>query len=473
MTPCGPVTVHIFAQTHGPLESQYVCPGPFENVVTEIGLYSSGGGTCGETPIATASTSAEGPAIFENVPAGQYCALPTDQSLVTCLDCPDYGVGVGVDLTVPCGGLFQWTIGVASCCVTGEKVAVLVHSGSGPSGCSEGTHLTGVPVGLYDCDSGELLYGPVFSNEDGYADFESVPLGTYCVGMPADSPYIGCERCQDSPLHSSQIEVTCGQTSYPLIGICQQGQHCDDGVCVDDPPCEGRCTDLEVCVDEGCYCRPGTYDDFQGSCILCGAGTYSDIQGAFECANCDLNTYQDQSGQTGCLPCPEGTYTEHVGSNSAEQCLACNCQAGGMPEICGCPPAGCEPGYASNGAACVACDAGTYSSDGTACVPCQAGTFTTLTGSSQCFACACGASCNPATGNCGGTVGVDGECATNDDCISGICGCGAPDPKPDCICRANPCFAEGEDCSSGFGAAWCCAGDCNGNSTDGYHCIAG
>ena len=441
--------------------------------MTEIGLYSSGGGTCGETPIATASTSADGPAIFENVPAGQYCALPTDQSLVTCLDCPDYGVGVGVDLTVPCGGLFQWTIGVASCCVTGEKVAVLVHSGSGPSGCSEGTHLTGVPVGLYDCDSGELLYGPVFSNEDGYADFESVPLGTYCVGMPADSPYIGCERCQDSPLYSSQIEVTCGQTSYPLIGICQQGQHCDDGVCVDDPPCEGRCTDLEVCVDEGCYCRPGTYDDFQGSCILCGAGTYSDIQGAFECANCDLNTYQDQSGQTGCLPCPEGTYTEHVGSNSAEQCLACNCQAGGMPEICGCPPAGCEPGYASNGAACVACDAGTYSSDGTACVPCQAGTFTTLTGSSQCFACACGASCNPATGNCGGTVGVDGECATNDDCISGICGCGSPDPKPDCICRANPCFAEGEDCSSGFGAAWCCAGDCNGNSTDGYHCIAG
>jgi hypothetical protein len=67
---------------------------------------------------------------------------------------------------------------------------------------------------------------------------------------------------------------------------------------------------------------------------------------------------------------------------------------------------------------------------------------------------------------------VDGECTTNDDCISGICGCGAPDPKPDCICRANPCFAEGDDCSTGFGAAWCCSGDCR-CSGDGCFCVAG
>jgi hypothetical protein len=343
VTPCGPATVHIFAQTHGPLESQSVCPGPFENVVTEMGLYSSGGGACGETAIATASTSADGPAVFENIPAGQYCALPTVLSLVTCLDCPEYGVGVGVDLTVPCGGLFQWTIGIDSC----------------------------------------------------------------CAGIGA-----------------------------------------------------------------GCPCQPGTYDDSEGSCVPCDPGTYSDVQDALECASCDLNTYQDQSGQTGCLPCPDGTYTEHVGSTSVEHCLACDCQAGNMPEICGCPPEGCQPGYASDGAACVACAAGTYSRDGTACVPCAMGTFTTLTGSEQCFTCGCGANCDPATGNCGGTVGVDGECTTNDDCISGICGCGAPDPKPDCICRANPCFAEGDDCSTGFGAAWCCSGDCR-CSGDGCFCVAG
>jgi hypothetical protein len=468
VTPCELATVHIFAQTHGPLESQYVCPGPFQNVVTEIGLYSSGDGACGEIAIATASTSADGPAVFENIPAGQYCALPTEQSLVTCLDCPDYGVGVGVDLTVPCGGLFQWTIGIDSCCAG---------------------------------------------------------------------------------------------------------------------------------VGSGCPCQPGTYDNSEGSCVPCAPGTYSDIQDALECANCDLNSYQDQSGQTACISCPDGTYTEHVGSSSAEQCLACDCQAGGMPDVCGCPVI-CDIGYAPNESGiCEICPTGTYSFNSPECIPCAAGTFNSLPGNyrcidcapgtfaaepgatectscdpgtvnddfgndtcsacpvgtyadapgsrecspchvgtyndttgqgtctpcpvgyhsvtegttecapcaagtftnvpgaflcincppgsyaesgasactpcaagtyanhvaaSECLVCDCGDTCNPVSGSCAGAgnVGVGGACTQNGDCASNICGCGSPSGLPECMCRFPECWGENVECSTGHGAISCCEGDC-------------
>ena len=484
-----------------------ICPDEFSNLATEVGLYpydDSNG--CGDTAIATANSTADGPAIFPNVPSGLYCPLPTDPAIRNCIDCPSFGQGIFIDVTAePCETMTSVTIGASRCCVVGEKVAVLVHA---PSGCSQGTSLSGVPVELSDCDSGEVLYGPVSTNDDGYADFEAVPLGTYCVGLPANSPYISCLSCQDNPLYRSRIEVTCGQTTYPLIGICQQGQHCDDGACVDDAPCDGRCTELEVCVDFGCYCRPGTYDDFEGSCILCGPGTYSDDRGAFECTNCDLNFYQDQSGQSGCLPCAEGFYTEHVG---ASVCIACNCELGNMPLICGCGPTPCDAGYQPDGfGMCVLCPTGSASFDGSACVPCAAGsfagcegqatcdpcpfgryadgigasictlcpagsyqdalgqigcqecgylTYTPAEGSTSCQACDCTLDCDPRDGDCL-QVGPESPCSENADCDTNVCGCGAGPMFPDCICRYANCRPTGSACTYHLN---CCSGDCVGD----------
>ena len=181
-------------------------------------------------------------------------------------------------------------------------------------------------------------------------------------------------------------------------------------------------------------CQPGSAPDESGQCAPCFGGTHS-IDG------------------TACIPCDPGTF-------ASSGAVSCNT---------------CSPGTYSTGGAsiCSECGPGTYqgSTGQASCNPCPAGTFTTLAGSTQCFGCACGPTCNPATGNCGGIIGVGGACVSDDDCASGICGCGSPPGLPECMCRAESCFAEGEDCSSGFGAAWCCAGDCAGNDQNGYFCV--
>ncbi len=346
-------------------------------------------------------------------------------------------------------------------CVTPctETVPVFVHAPF--HGCNQGTNLAGVPVEIYDCESGERLYGPVSTNNDGFADFLSIPPGVYCMRVPEDSSYNGCEVCLDVPLYRSSFEVVCGRTPYPMIGICQQGQHCDDGECVDDDPCDGRCTDLEVCVDSSCSCKPGTYDDFNGNCILCGPGTYADSPGAFECAICGLNTYQDQSGQTGCVACPDGTYTGYVGSTSAGQCLACNCPAGNMPAVCNCPVV-CDIGSAPDeSGTCQLCAAGTFSPQGTACNPCAAGSYANQVGATACLVCDCGTTCNPITGTCpSGGLPDTAACQQDADCQSGHCGCDAPPGFPECFCRVAECRATGADCAGSAGAVVCCEGDC-------------
>ncbi len=311
------------------------------------------------------------------------------------------------------------------------------------------------PIDQHCCEVDGCCDTVCWGGEDGNSN--CCPQGAFCPGdgtadICCTNNFICCGAGTSGNLcRDPNVENGCCTDSD-----CSSNQTCTDHICVDTDPCEGACSEFQVCVERECLCEPGTSGAGE-LCTPCAPGSYSDIPGSTLCDSCDLNTYQPDSGQTSCYACPPGTYTEHVRQTS---CIACNCQSGNMPPICACPPDTCQPGFAPVGAECVACNPGFASSDGTACLPCPAGTYTTLTGSVQCVTCACGLTCDPATGNCPGNLPDYSACAQDSECQSGHCGCGAPPGFPECFCRITECQAPETDCAGSAGAVVCCEGDC-------------
>ncbi len=197
-------------------------------------------------------------------------------------------------------------------------------------------------------------------------------------------------------------------------------------------------------------CDPGYYtdDSENDECNNCPPGWYASESGSTECTECPLGTFSDTNAATVCTPCPAGTYTEHVMST---ECIACDCEAGSMPEVCGCLPATCVPGQYLAESECVACSAGTYSDlpDSVFCKPCDLNTYQDLPGQSSCVAC---------------TEGFYTESVGALECTE--CNCALGDMPLICDCD-TPC--EAGYAPDGFGM--CAACDEGSASFDGSVCV--
>lgn len=415
---------------------------------------------------------------------------PECDSTQTCIDneclCkPGFKTG---DPCAPCEpGSYSDTSG-ASSCATCELNSYQDQSGQTSClPCAEGyyTEDTGATVCLECncalgtmpsiCGCGSSLCSPGYAPNNGMCmpcAVGSASLdGTTCVACPpgsfaANVGQITCDPCaigSYADTIGSAVCTACPAGSYQSALGQASCISCGVGTYTDT-------TGNYACLN----CPPGAYAAALGStqCTSCAAGTYNNIAANYTCYSCPVGAYSD-TGADECTLCAVGTYNDTVGS-----AVCTECDAGyyaNAPGTTQCTP--CAAGsFASNTGSfsCTSCFIGTYAANpGSAqCTACSAGSYTNQTGSAACLLCDCGAACSPTTGTCG-TTGINGECSVDSDCASGICGCGAPSPFPDCICRNDPCFAQGEDCSSGFGAAWCCAGDCSGNWDDGFFCTGG
>ena len=425
---------------------------------------------------------------------GPYCGCDRDEDCPGCQHCDRGTCNEGCPDTAICCGeeckssseYFTCSHDEGGCCPVADACCNI-------DGCCSGACYGGESGRDFCCNGVTEVYCEV---EGGSAQCCPDAVNEKCCGT------VGCctsSRCnEEANICCSDTSFACGTTEGNQC--CDSAtEHCCNGVC-----CDAACDDAGLCprtCDAGsapnesgicASCPTGTYSGDGTACVPCAPGTFNSSVGNYTCLFCPVGSYSDAPGSVACTPCAAGTYNDVVGNDTCTLCPAGSFAAAlGATQCTPCDPGNyndipgnyscyqCEIGtYAaeSNSTACTPCAVGTYGDQtgASTCSPCSAGTYTNVTGQTGCLPCDCGAPCNPVTGQCptGGNVGIGGECTQNSDCTTGICGCGAPVGFPDCICRADPCFAQGADCSSGYGAAWCCAGDCNGNSQNGYFCIS-
>lgn len=471
-TPPCEASVQIFVQTHGPLQVPGVCPGPFANVATEVGLYPYANGQCSGTAIATASSSANGPAVFSNIPGGQYCALPTDGTIAGCLDCPDYGQGVGVNLTVPCSGTFQWTIGVDNCCIDDG-----FHCGEGccpqADTCCEGQCCTGECLRHSEapdvcCTTLACLEGEARECCPNVEDYKCCGTAGCCEGQctgeggnecctsglqcpladesseccPNSNEYkcCGVEGCCTSSRCNEEADVCCPEDRF-ACGLVEGNECCDtatqkccDGLCIPASECcpstDGNCCVPLTCADAPQYSCPREFADGCGGTLNC-SGNCPAPQFCNDSGWCDCELGQECAVDDDCcsMNCCNGTCVANGDPCCAELCA--------IGDRCGTVD-GCE----------CTCREGMFCMpNSTFCCP-----GTGLGTNDNCRWCgdACGAGtiCQPGNGGyeCACINNGDG-CADDSHCCSGLCQAGV------CvICKDNG-FACAEDGD-------CCSGDC-------------
>ncbi len=217
--------------------------------------------------------------------------------------------------------------------------------------------------------------------------------------------------------------VPSGSGSEGTCACVNETDRCND-ICITDDQC---CTALDCtaapvasCVDNECvYTSPVLGEE----CVV----------GGVPCVGTDVDCVPSGSGSEGTCACVNNTDLCNDICISDEQC---------------CTAAECTE---SPGGTCV----------NNTCVYDTTTTAEPTTTTSE-----------PTTTTSGptGTVQVGGECVSDADCISGVCGCNAPWGFPDCVCREEDCLATGADCAGGMGAVSCCTGDCAG-SPGAFVCI--
>lgn len=170
-------------------------------------------------------------------------------------------------------------------------------------------------------------------------------------------------KCFPCKLHSYSAEI--GTSTCIVCPVGKQTLAVRATECVDCPANSG--TD-DLRFQEGCFCQIGYFPEYNTAnvviectriphCYACLPGTYMAPQ-------------SEPPPPEPCLPCPENTWSAMASGNITE------CQ--------------CNAGYALQGGACTACEAGKYKSatSGPACVGCPENTYS-APGSSSLDACVC------------------------------------------------------------------------------------
>jgi len=202
-----------------------------------------------------------------------------------------------------------------------------------------------------------------------------------------------------------------GFTSRPGASACfpcAAGSYSVGGLCVQCPPGSSSENGSTACTN----CTAGTFKP-RGSpaCLNCSAGTFSAGAGATACGQCTNLTgngtwsgpgtnssncaYACRAGfnlvvGTGlCSACGAGTYAA-PGSAVCSPCtnLPDNANHTGVGANATSCPFACQPGFISNGTACLPCPAGSRMRAGV-CVNCTAGSYG-LASASVCLACSQG-----------------------------------------------------------------------------------
>ena len=209
-------------------------------------------------------------------------------------------------------------------------------------------------------------------------------------------------------------------------------------------------------------CEAGTYKAATGVglCSACPAGT-SCASGSDELEDCKcVAGYSATSDGAACTACDADTYKSDTGVGQCSACPAGTNSAGGSRALIDCK---CSAGYSGSfdGAACTACDAGTYkvapgaghcsacpagtsssgggtqlvdckclagytaASDGVACSACKAGTHKDSAGAGGCVECPAHSACGAGSGalsdckcDAGYSAPDGGACTVCSDCDS-------------------------------------------------------
>ncbi|KAJ1494851.1 hypothetical protein T484DRAFT_1608720, partial [Baffinella frigidus] len=240
--------------------------------------------------------------------------------------------------------------------------------------------------------------------------------GTYKFGT-------GSESCETCPLHTNSED---------------ESDEIKDCVCV-----AGYTAALDgvACT----ACEAGTYKALTGAhaCLACPAGTSSDLgSDALDDCKC-LAGYRGTSDGAACSACEAGGFKSVVGTGSCTACPSHTSSSEKSDEVTDCV---CVAGYtvASDRVACTACEAGTYKAATGAgeCSTCPAGTSSAL-GSDALDDCKClvgyrgtsdGAACTACEAGTFKSAAGAGECST---CPPGTNSVSESDEVTDCQCLAG------------------------------------
>lgn len=222
------------------------------------------------------------------------------------------------------------------------------------------------------------------------------PSGHYCPiasSMPLTCPrgyYCPSSTSEPEPCRPSKYGATSGLRSEDECTVCDPGSYCD-GYGLQNP--RGLCSPGYFCISGSNSSAPLDSNKTHAAAIQMGTNVYFGRcpRGAY----CGLGTVSP-------ILCLQGTYNGNEGGKSTADCTPCPsgryCE--GQGNIA--PTGFCVKGYYCNGGAYTPTQfltqPGYYTLDGAdAPLPCAAGTYNSLTGQSNCTACARSYYCpNPA-----------------------------------------------------------------------------
>ncbi len=310
-----------------------------------------------------------------------------------------------------------------------------------PTDTSTGTASDTVPTGT---DNGGQVDAPT-------TDVPTTDVATSDCTTDGDCPNTGLAACQVPRCNAGRCEAApaADSTSCDDGAGCTTGDQCSAGACAGVAVV---CPDAKACESVG-VCDPAT-----GECPV------SALADGSACDDKDACTTVDTCFGGSCL-----------GSKPVE-CAVSTCREAGT-----CDPAtgACSGAPKADG---VQCDDDNACTTGEACAAgeCAGGALKECAGGP----CAAGGTCDPTTGQCGGTQPPDGTscddgdaCTEGDACAGGACGAGKP-----VTCATGACIAsvtcvpetgcvptladdgtvcdDGDDCTTGEA---CAGGQCVGS----------